>query len=102
VGIEAAAAARGLDFLPLVQEQYFLVTLRSSLAHPHLRSLLELLASPEWQQELRRIPGYLPADSAQVLSLNKVLPWWRYRKPKAPADRRPAPRKADDGALSDH
>ena len=91
VGIEAAAAARGLDFLPLVQEQYFLVTLRSSLAHPHLRSLLELLASAEWQQELGRIPGYQPVDSAQVLSLNRVLPWWRYRKPKAGSGPGPGP-----------
>jgi putative molybdopterin biosynthesis protein len=82
VGIEAAAAARGLDFVPLVEEEYFLVTLRSNLAHPHLRSLLDLLASAAWQQTLARIPGYVPADSGQVLSLNKVLPWWSYRKPK--------------------
>ena len=85
LGIEAAAATRGLDFLPLVQEQYFLVTLRSSLDHPHLRTLLELLADPAWLQALSLIPGYEPARSAELLSLNKVLPWWRYRSPKAGA-----------------
>ena len=41
-GTEATARARGLGFVPLVQENYFLVTLQSSLAHPHVATLLAL------------------------------------------------------------
>jgi putative molybdopterin biosynthesis protein len=81
-GIEAAARARGLDFLPLAHEQYFLVALRAALDHPHIRTLLGLLRSPTWQQQLNALPGYSADRSGEVLSLNRVLPWWRYRKPK--------------------
>lgn len=82
-GIEAAARARELDFIALAQEQYFLVTLAPSLEHPHVAALLQVLASDAWAAALRRIPGYAPERSGQVLSLREVLPWWSYRKPKA-------------------
>jgi putative molybdopterin biosynthesis protein len=82
-GIEAAARSRGLDFLPLAQEQYFLVTTAAGLAHPHVAALREALATPGWHQTLHAIPGYAAQRSGEVLSLRQALPWWRYRKPKA-------------------
>jgi putative molybdopterin biosynthesis protein len=82
-GIEAAALAKGLAFVPLAQESYFLVTLQASLAHPQVASLLALLRSAAWQETLDAIPGYAAHRSGEVLSLRKVLPWWNYRKPKA-------------------
>lgn len=82
-GIEAAAAAAGLDFVPLAEEQYFLVTLRASLDEPAVQALLALLASPAWHARIAAIPGYAPEHSGEVLSLRRVLPWWSYRKPKA-------------------
>jgi putative molybdopterin biosynthesis protein len=82
-GIEAAAHARGLHFVPLAQEQYFLVVLQPTLEHPHVRALLELLRSAAWQQALNALPGYAAERSGEVLSLRRVLPWWSYRKPKA-------------------
>ncbi len=85
-GIEAAARTRGLGFVPLAQEQYFLVTLRQTLEHPHVRTLLELLRSQTWRDSLNAIPGYAAQRSGEVLSLRSVLPWWSYRKPKARAD----------------
>jgi len=81
-GIEAAARARGLGFVPLASEQYFLATLRQTLEQPQVRSLLELLRSAAWQRELNAIPGYAAQRSGEVLSLRSVLPWWSYRKPK--------------------
>jgi len=81
-GIEAAARARGLGFLPLAREHYFLVALQPSLAHPHVRALLELLRSEAWQAQLDALPGYAADRSGEVLSLRRVLPWWNYRKPK--------------------
>ncbi len=82
-GIEAAARARGLGFLPLAREQYFLVALRPSLEHPHVRALLDLLRSDAWQAQLNALPGYTADHSGEVLSLRRVLPWWTYREPKA-------------------
>jgi len=81
-GIEATAVAKGLAFVPLAQESYFLVALQASLQHPHVASLLALMRSAEWQARLNTIPGYSAQHSGEVLSLRKVLPWWNYQKPK--------------------
>jgi putative molybdopterin biosynthesis protein len=81
-GIEAAARARGLHFVPLAEEQYFLVALEPALEHPHVQTLLTLLRSAAWQERLATIPGYRAERSGEVLSLRRVLPWWSYRKPK--------------------
>ena len=82
-GIEAVASAKGLDFVPLAQELYFLATLAGNLAHPHVAALLAALRTPEWTDALNSIPGYRAERSGEVLSLRSVLPWWSYRKPKA-------------------
>ncbi len=81
-GIQAAAQGKGLGFVPLAREQYFLVTLAAHLAHPHIANLLAALAEPAWQQSLQSLPGYTAPRCGEVLSLRKVLPWWNYRSPK--------------------
>jgi putative molybdopterin biosynthesis protein len=81
-GIEAAARARGLGFVPLAREQYFLVVLRQALEHPNVRALLGLLRTPNWREQLETLPGYAAEQSGEVLALRSVLPWWTYRKPK--------------------
>lgn len=83
-GIEAAARAKGLDFIELAQERYFLATLRAHLDDRLIITLRQVLASAGWQAALRELPGYEPFRSGEVLSLKDVLPWWHYRKPKAP------------------
>ena len=82
-GIEAAAHAKGLGFVALRQERYFLVTLASHLNHPHLKTLLAALATREWQDTLQGIAGYAASQSGELLSLRKVFPWWSYRTPKS-------------------
>ena len=81
-GIEAAASAKGLNFVPLAQEQYFLATLAGHLNDPHVTALLAALRTPEWCKALNAIPGYRAERSGEVLSLRSVLPWWTYRQPK--------------------
>ena len=81
-GIEASARAKGLDFVPLAQESYFLVVKAAQLDQPHVRALQAALAEPAWAELLRSTPGYAPSRSGEVLSLRSVLPWWHYRKPK--------------------
>jgi len=81
-GVEAAAREKGLDFIALAQESYFLVVKAAQLEHPHVRTLLAALSEPAWAGLLHRIPGYASARSGEVLSLRSVLPWWTYRTPK--------------------
>jgi len=85
LGIEAAARDKGLDFVPLVQERYHLVCLKSALSQPPVQALLQELQSQHWQTTLAGLPGYSgqQAQSGKVLSLRTTLPWWSYRQEKA-------------------
>lgn len=85
MGIAAAAQQAGLDFVPLAEERYHLVCLKSALAQPGIAALLQLLQTPQWLDQIANIPGYAAQHSGQVLAMRKVLPWWDYRLDKAPA-----------------
>ncbi|RYY92352.1 MAG: LysR family transcriptional regulator [Comamonadaceae bacterium] len=76
LGIEAAARSRGLDFVPLLQEHYYLVCLKDALEQPPIATLRRVLQDPVWQQRLSELAGYLPWRSGEVLSLRAQLPWW--------------------------
>jgi molybdate transport repressor ModE-like protein len=85
LGIAAAAEAAGLDFVPLAQERYHLVCLKSALNQPGVQTLLQTLQDQVWQDLIARVPGYRTHESGQVLSMRAVLPWWNYRHPKSPS-----------------
>lgn len=89
LGIEMAARARGLDFVPLVNERYHLACLKATLEQPATRALRELLLTPVWRDQLAQLAGYAPTHSGEVLAMSHVLPWWNFARPKRPA----APRK---------
>jgi putative molybdopterin biosynthesis protein len=105
LGIEAAAQAFGLDFVPLIMEDYFLVCLSQTLELPAVKALRTLLQSPGWARTLRALPGYEPVHAGEVLSLTKALPWWQFRTGKAarptssPKARPIQPRTHDDSLL---
>ena len=82
LGIDAAARQFGLDFLPLVEEDYFLVCLKDVLEHPAVLKLRQTLASDAWPAALAQLSGYASARSGEVLSLTQALPWWRFRTSK--------------------
>ncbi len=77
--IEPVARSRGLDFVPVADETYYLVCLKSALDTPVTQALLAVLRSPEWQARLVAMPGYFPAASGEVLAMSRVLPWWKLR-----------------------
>lgn len=82
LGIEAAARRRGLDFVPLARERYFLVALAGTLELPEVQQLRRVLASPDWTRALAAIPGYASDHGGEVLSLRRTLAWWSYRSPR--------------------
>ena len=81
-GIEAAALQFGLDFIPLITEDYFLACLKHALEHPAEVRLREVLGASTWLQAVAGLPGYEPAHSGGVLALTRALPWWNYRVPR--------------------
>ena len=83
LGIESSARAQGLEFVPLWQECYWLVCLRSVLESAPVQSLRAVLQSPVWQSQLAQIAGYgLTESPGQVQSLKVQLPWWLHAQGK--------------------
>ena len=79
---EAAARARGLDFVPIATEDYLLVCLESALDTPPVTALRAVLDSAAWQATLAELPGYTPSFCGQVRAMTQVLPWWQFKRPK--------------------
>jgi len=79
LGIEVAARSQGLDFVPLVDESYHLVCLKSALEQPATRALLTLLRTEQWRTRIDAMTGYRSSRSGEVLSLREVLPWWEFK-----------------------
>lgn len=90
VGVAAAAAAFGLDFVPLVEEDYYLVCLDETLESPGVQRLRDILARPAWTKALATLPGYRDEQAGDVLSLTRALPWWKFRTPKGAGQRKKA------------
>lgn len=82
LGIAASAQALGLDFVPLAAERYHLVCLKSALEQPGVQRLRLLLQTCDWQTQVNALAGYASFQSGVVLSMHKVLPWWRFARVK--------------------
>ena len=85
LGLESAARSARLDFVPLAQERYHLVCLKTALETPATQALLTVLRSKAWQHRLGTMEGYESAASGQVQSLRALLPWWTFKDEKAHA-----------------
>lgn len=82
LGLASVAQVHGLGFVPLVEEQYHLVCLKSALETPPLQALRKHLQSPDWARTLGSLAGYAPVASGAVRPLKGELPWWTFRRPK--------------------
>ena len=84
LGIGSAALAHGLDFVPLEQEDYWLVCLKSAVDSPPVQQLCRLLQSAEWTRQLNALAGYTAVNtSGQIQSLKHRLPWWKHPQVKS-------------------
>ena len=66
LGILSAARALGLDFVPLLQEQYDLVIPRVHYDSEALQPLLALLQDPDFRREVETLGGYDTANMGRV------------------------------------
>ncbi len=67
LGILAAARALGLDFVPVVTEEYDLVIPERFLALPGIQALLAVIRTPEFQESVRRLGGYDTAATGSIV-----------------------------------
>lgn len=76
LGTEYAARNVGLGFVPLTEERYLLVCLKTSLDLPAMQRLLVHLRSAEWAARLSALAGYAPDHCGEVAAMKRLLPWW--------------------------
>jgi molybdopterin molybdotransferase/putative molybdopterin biosynthesis protein len=68
MGIEAAANALGLDFIPIAKERYDLVIPRVHYESELLQPLLDLIRGPELPQVVAALPGYDTSDMGRTMA----------------------------------
>jgi putative molybdopterin biosynthesis protein len=74
LAIESAALAAGLDFIPLVTENYWLACLKSALDSPPVAALRQHLSGHDWQNTLQAMPGIKPTHRAMCTPCGKSCP----------------------------
>lgn len=69
LGIESAARRFGLEFVPLLDEDYLLATHRERLNDAAVHTLLEVLRGKKFRRMVASLPGYDPATSGDLISV---------------------------------
>lgn len=72
-GVEAAARRFGLDFLPLVDEDYLLLCHHRSLSEPRLLRFREMIAGEAFQQAVLALPGYSLDRCGEVEDIETLM-----------------------------
>ena len=67
LGIYAAAKALGLDFIPVVTEQYDLVIPEEYFETENIRILLETINSNEFKRRVKALGGYSTEKTGQII-----------------------------------
>ncbi|HBX23210.1 MAG TPA: molybdopterin biosynthesis protein [Desulfotomaculum sp.] len=72
MGIRAAALALGLDFVPVVEERYDLCIPAEYFDTPYISRLLEVMAEPAFQDEVRSLGGYDLRDCGKIMERGQI------------------------------
>ncbi len=73
IGVRAAAAVFGLDFIPLQEERYDLVIPKAYLdIHPALRIFLDTIVSRPFRAEVEALGGYDTRDTGKIVELKSA------------------------------
>jgi putative molybdopterin biosynthesis protein len=73
LGVRAASAQLGLDFVPVVRERYWLAMRERTLALPVAQRLLEALSGKPLARLGRRLAGYHFHDAGAVFTVDEAL-----------------------------
>lgn len=72
-GLERPARYFQLDFIPMVNERYFLVCHEATLQHPAMQRVLSILADPGFKTTVNALPGYDSTHSGQVTPMSEAF-----------------------------
>lgn len=72
-GVETAAHRFGLDFVPLVQEQYFFAIAKETLENKTMHEMLSIMRSSEFIREINKLGGYDASETGRVHSVNEIF-----------------------------
>jgi putative molybdopterin biosynthesis protein len=67
LGIYAAAKALGLDFIPVVTEQYDLVIPVEHFETENIQALMDIIRSTEFKQRVESLGGYSTRCTGNIL-----------------------------------
>lgn len=73
LGLEAAAVAQDLDFIPVASEVYYYAVRRSAWRSPGIQALLRVLQSDHWRDVIAAMDGFDAADSGAVTDAEKLF-----------------------------
>jgi molybdate-binding protein len=72
-GVEPAAHHFGLEFVPIVDEDYYFACNRAQLERAPLATVIEMLRSVAFKSGVARLEGYDPQDCGALLNLDDGL-----------------------------
>ena len=72
-GIEAAAREQELDFVPVVNEHYYLAARATVLTRPGVRALLEFLDSREFRRLVNNLAGYRSVAALEWVNAMDII-----------------------------
>jgi len=70
IGIFSAAKMLGLEFIHVTKERYDLVIPKENLSAPPIISLLEVIRSPEFKENINQMGGYDIKDTGKIMTKN--------------------------------
>lgn len=80
-GIKAAAVQYGLDFVPMSNEDYFLLCKTEVLKKQTVQGFVKVLQGPEFKTIVANLSGYDAARAGQAVSIREAMPWWYDKTP---------------------
>lgn len=72
-GVEAAARQFGLDFVPLLTEDYVFLCRRQILDHPAMARVLAVMRGPEFAGAISTLPGYRVREPGVIKTIREVF-----------------------------
>lgn len=66
LGLQAAAGAAGLDFIPLYEERFDLAVPEEESSRPRFNTIIEVLTSPTFRAEVEALGGYRTSETGTI------------------------------------
>lgn len=73
LGLASVAQSRGLGFVPLFTEDYWLALRMDGINEPAMTALFGELVAPAWRAALEALPGYEPLPIAALRPISEIL-----------------------------